>query len=69
MHNLNYKARALDKRRVAIDNYSYFSSKPYVVTTHPNRLDETVQMRGNNICFYAELTKIIPNHHQIFPLI
>ena len=33
--------------------------KPIVVTTHLNRLVETVQMRGNNICFYAELTKII----------
>ena len=26
-------------------------------------------MRGHNICFYAELTKIIPNYHQILPLI
>ena len=51
------------------DNFSYFSSKPYVVTPHLNRLDETVQMRGHNICFYAELTKIIPNYHQILPLI
>ena len=45
------------------DNFSYFSSKPYVVTPHLNRLVETVQMRGHNICFYAELTKIIPNYH------
>ena len=22
-------------------------------------------MRGHNICFYEELTKIIPNYHQI----
>ena len=43
------------------DNFSYFSLKLYVVTPHLNRLDETVQMRGHNICFYAELTKIIPN--------
>ena len=50
------------------DNFSYFSSKPYVVTPHLNRLIETVQMRGHNICFYAELTKIIPNYHQILPL-
>ena len=42
------------------DNFSYFSSKPYIVTPHLNRLFETVQMRGHNICFYAELTKIIP---------
>ena len=26
-------------------------------------------MRGHNICFYAELTKIIPNYHLILPLI
>ena len=51
------------------ENVSYFSSKPYVVTPHLNRLIETVQMRGHNICFYAEFAKIIPNYHQIFPLI
>ena len=51
------------------DNFSYFSLKPYVVTPHLNRLDETVQMRGHTICFYAEFTKIIPNYHQILPLI
>ena len=39
--------------------FSYFSSKPYVVTPHLNRLIETVQLRGHNICCYAELTKII----------
>ena len=33
------------------DNFSYFSSKPYVVTPHLNRLVETVQMKGHNICF------------------
>ena len=37
-------------------NFSYFSLKPYVVTPHLNRLIETVQMRGHNICFNAELT-------------
>ena len=40
------------------DNFSYFSLKLNVVTTHLNRLVETVQMRGHNICFYAELTKM-----------
>ena len=40
------------------DNFSYFSSKTYVVTPHLNRLVETVQMRGHSICFYAELTKL-----------
>ena len=33
------------------DNFSYFSSKPYVVTPHLNCLIKTVQMKGNNICF------------------
>ena len=28
----------------------------------------SVRMRGHNVCFYAELTKIIPNYHQILPL-
>ena len=40
------------------DNFTYFSSKPYVVTTHLNRLIKAVQMRGHNICFYAELRKL-----------
>ena len=35
------------------DNFSYFSSKPYVVTPHLNRLVETAHMRGRNICFKA----------------
>ena len=48
--------------------FSYFSLKPYVVTPHLNRLDETIQMRGHNICFYAELIKIITYYHQTFPL-
>ena len=46
-----------------------FSLKPYVVTPHLNRLNDTVQMRGHSVCFYAELTKIIINYHQILPLI
>ena len=56
--------------RVFYDNFSYFSLKPYVVIPHLNRLVETDQMRGHNICFYAELTKdTIPYYHQILPLI
>ena len=51
------------------DNISYFWLKPYLVTSHLNRHIETVQMRGHNICFYAELTKIIPNYRKILPLI
>ena len=50
------------------DNFSYFSLKTYVVTSDLNRLDKTVQMRGHNICFYAQLTKIIPNYHQMLSL-
>ena len=49
-------------------NFSYFLLKPYIVTTHLNRLVETVQMRGHNVSFYAEVTKISPNYHQILPL-
>ena len=39
------------------------------MTPHLNCLNETVQMRTHNISFYAELTKIIPNYHQILLLI
>ena len=52
-----------------IIGFNYFSLKPDVVTPHLNCLDETVQTSGHNICFNAELTKIIPNYHQILPLI
>ena len=48
---------------IIFDIFSYFSFKPYVVTPHLNGLIETVQMRGHNICFYAAVTKIIPNYH------
>ena len=47
----------------------YFSSKPYVVTLHLNRLVETVQMMGHNIRFYAKLIKTILNYHQILPIV
>ena len=59
----------LRSQTVFDDNFSYFSSKPYFVTPHLNRIIQAVQMRVNSICFYAELTKIIPNYHQILPLI
>ena len=42
---------------------------PYVATPHLNHLVEMVLMRGHNIRFYAELTKTIPNYHQILALI
>ena len=35
-----------------------------VVTPHLNRLDETVQMKGHNIRFYAEVAKIILSYHK-----
>ena len=44
------------------DDFSYFTLKPNVVTPLMNHLVETVQMRGHNIGFYAELTKFIPNY-------
>ena len=47
--------------------FSYFSFKPYVVTPHLNRLDETVQMRGHNICLY-NINKNIPNYPEILSL-
>ena len=47
--------------------FSYISFKPYVVTLHLNRLNETVQMRVHNIGFYAELRRIMPNYHHILP--
>ena len=31
------------------NNFPYFSVKAYVVTSHLNRLDETVQMRSHNV--------------------
>ena len=52
--------RALDRREYLMiieDNFSYFSLKLHVVSPHLNRLAETVQMRGHNICFSGELTK------------
>ena len=39
------------KEGVYDDNFSYFSSKPYVVTPHLKRLVKMVQLRGHNICF------------------
>ena len=33
--------------------------EPYVVFSHLNYLVKTVQMRGHNLCFYAELTKML----------
>ena len=49
--DLIVQSRALDKREYLMIVFSYCSSKPYVVTPHLNRLNETVQVRGHNICF------------------
>ena len=57
------RGRALDKRE-----YLMIISKPYIVTPHLNHLVEMVQMKGYNIWYYAELTEIIPNYHQILAL-
>ena len=63
--------RGLDKRGYLMIIEGYFLLcliKPYDGTSHLNRLNEMVQMRGTT-WFYAKLTKIIPNYHQIPPLI
>ena len=41
------------------------SHRNHVVVPHLNCLVETVQMTDHNICFYAELTKIILTYHQL----
>ena len=38
--------------------FFYFSLKPYVVNPHLNHFIEMVEMRGHNLCLYAELTKL-----------
>ena len=56
------RIRVPDKRGKFKDNFSYFSTKTYVVTTHLNHLAETVLMVGHKICFYGEIRLIIPNY-------
>ena len=51
---------------ISQDNYSYFSVKPYVVIPHPNRLVGSYE--GSQHMFLTKLTKIIPNYHQVLPL-
>ena len=60
--------RALDKREYLMISF-VISQKSYVVTSHLNCLVETVQMRDHNKYLHAEFTKIIPNYHQILPLV
>ena len=64
MYNAKRELRSSRYEGVFDDNFSYFSSKPYVVTPYLNRLVE-----GPHNMFNAELTKIIPNYHQILSLI
>ena len=62
--------RALDKREYLViirDNFCQFCIKTYVVTSHLNRLDKTVQMRGHSIWF-KEKKKIIPQLSSNTPL-
>ena len=49
--------RALDNRKnlmIIRDNFSYFSIKSHVVTSHLNHLIETVHMTYHKICFDLE---------------
>ena len=49
---MQWNLRALVKREYVViirDNFCQFCIKSYVVTSHLNRLDEMVQMRGHNI--------------------
>ena len=61
--------RALGKRDFLMIIFLISHRNHIMWSPHLNHLDETVQMRGHNVCFYAELTKIIPNYHQIRHLI
>ena len=45
--------------------YFLFPTETICCAPQLSRLVEKIQMRAHNICFYAELTKIIPNYHQI----
>ena len=48
-------------------NFSYFSKTICCdSSSEPSQRDGSDE--GHNICFYAELTKIVPNYHQILLL-
>ena len=49
--------------------FLFFSSQQYDVTPDLNRLDETVQMRGHNICFYAELSSSTLSYLELQPTV
>ena len=44
----------------------FLISKPYVVTPHLHRLAKTVQMRGHNIWYYAELKYTVNSRYLDF---
>ena len=55
--------KALNKSEYLViirDNFCQVCKKVYAVTPHLTRLDETLQIRGHNICFEVEIGKIIP---------
>ena len=52
--------RALDKRENFDDNFSYFSSKPYVVTPHLNRLEPSLSDEGSHHTVLCRINKIYP---------
>ena len=55
--------------KIVGDNFFLFIIETICCDPSSNRLNKTVQMKGHNICVYAELTKIFPNYHQILTLI
>ena len=61
--------RALNKREYLKIIFLISHRNHNVVTPHLKLLIEMVQVKGHNICFYEELTKIIPNYHQILHFI
>ena len=54
------------QRELTVSHLHLFNS--YFELSKLSKLFEAVQMRGHNIRFYAELTKIIPNYYQIHVL-
>jgi len=44
-----------DKRKLKNKYYFYFSTKPYLVTIHLNRLFKTIQMNVHNIEFMLRI--------------
>ena len=68
-----HQVRALDKREyLMIIERKFFlfltETICYDPSPEPSGPDSSDEGK-NNIYFYAELTKIIPNYHQILPLI